>query len=245
MNAAQNQFVRRYAIPFLVTLLLHALIFASASVLLATKKGSQFSDTDSSGNNNRSVLLITNISFATTPLQRNSSASRSESVSEKPIVPKNRKTETEAAQKITANDKSKDNEGGSSSGSDGTIQKGSGMQTSNVADKGTGDSNRITGSGSGGDRSMPVPKEKIRPRYPQIARKEGREGTVRIRAIVDSRGVVTETSVADSSGSYILDKAGLDAVSGAQFFPAMKGEVPVDGTLIISVVFRLDDTPEK
>jgi TonB family protein len=93
------------------------------------------------------------------------------------------------------------------------------------------------------ESSSPMLRKKIDPGYPRISREAGREGTVRIEAIVDEHGAVSSASIEESSGSYLLDRAALDAVLGASFYPATRGGKPVPGEAAITVTFRLTDSP--
>lgn len=58
------------------------------------------------------------------------------------------------------------------------------------------------------------------PPYPNEARKNGIEGTVRIRVLIDVNGKVSEASISSSSGSSLLDQAALQAVHKWRFSPA-------------------------
>ncbi|HTZ52255.1 MAG TPA: TonB family protein, partial [Spirochaetia bacterium] len=68
--------------------------------------------------------------------------------------------------------------------------------------------------------STPAPLAPIQPSYPRAARQSGRQGMVRVAAMVDETGTVTAVEVSQSSGSMVLDRAALAAVRGAVFVPA-------------------------
>lgn len=78
------------------------------------------------------------------------------------------------------------------------------------------------------------------PPYPQDARKNGIEGTVRIRVLIDVNGRVTEAFVSSSSGSGSLDQSALQAVYKWRFSPARDANgQKVKCYVNIPVVFRL------
>lgn len=90
--------------------------------------------------------------------------------------------------------------------------------------------------------SNPAPTSGVNkpaPDYPELARKRGQEGVVRIRCQVDATGMVTATSVAVSSGHRLLDEAALKAVKKWRFKPAASNGVPVSGSVVVPVEFRL------
>lgn len=78
-----------------------------------------------------------------------------------------------------------------------------------------------------------------RPVYPELARKRGQEGIVRIRCQVDGAGNVISAGVAVSSGHKLLDDAALKTVNKWRFRPATNNGATVNGTVIVPVEFRL------
>jgi protein TonB len=80
------------------------------------------------------------------------------------------------------------------------------------------------------------------PRYPLIARRNGVEGTVRLKVFVSKDGKPTQVQLDQSSGSAALDSAALDAVRGWQFVPARRGQEPIDSWVLVPLVFRLEGT---
>lgn len=77
------------------------------------------------------------------------------------------------------------------------------------------------------------------PRYPDIARQNGWEGTVLLKLSIDSTGRVTHVAVARSSGYAILDAAATAAVRTWQGEPATEGGVAVASEESLPVRFRL------
>jgi len=69
-------------------------------------------------------------------------------------------------------------------------------------------------------------KSKIEPTYPEIARKMGLTGTVRLQVVVAANGTVKETKVI--GGHPILVNAAVDAVKKWRFEP---GSADSSGTL--------------
>lgn len=76
------------------------------------------------------------------------------------------------------------------------------------------------------------------PRYPSRALRRGDSGTVLIRAAIGPDGVPTSVTVADGSGSRLLDRAAVDAVERWRFQPAMQDGRPTVGTVIVPISFE-------
>lgn len=96
---------------------------------------------------------------------------------------------------------------------------------------------------SGADRARvdaPAgPLRRITPKYPRSSRLRGEEGQVRLELTVDAFGVVTEVSVAVSSGFKALDAAAVKAVRSALFNPASRDGKAVESTAALTFVFKL------
>ena len=80
------------------------------------------------------------------------------------------------------------------------------------------------------------------PRYPLIARRNGVEGTVRLKVLVTRDGRAAQLELDKSSGSSALDNAALEAVKNWQFVPARRGQEPVESWVLVPVVFKLEGT---
>lgn len=87
----------------------------------------------------------------------------------------------------------------------------------------------------------PIASRSPPPRYPAQALRRGEGGTVVVRVMVGADGVPTDVSVADSSGSRVLDRAALDAVRRWRFTPATgaNGE-PLADTVQVPIEFKAD-----
>jgi protein TonB len=83
-----------------------------------------------------------------------------------------------------------------------------------------------------------------KPQYPHSARKEGREGTVVLRVLVDEEGRSKSLEVNHSSGFDALDSAALSAVRNWRFNPARHGDQRVESWVKIPIVFRLADSKD-
>lgn len=77
-------------------------------------------------------------------------------------------------------------------------------------------------------------------KYPRKARKQGIEGRVVVRFIVDERGRVTEAEVAEPVHP-LLDDAALTAVRKMRFEPAQKDGEPVSVQLSVPIGFWQND----
>lgn len=78
------------------------------------------------------------------------------------------------------------------------------------------------------------------PRYPQAARRNGDEGTVLLRVLVNPEGAPVQVELDRSSGSSPLDSAAVDAVRHWRFVPARRGTQNVEGWVRVPIVFRLE-----
>ncbi len=89
------------------------------------------------------------------------------------------------------------------------------------------------------DVTKPVLVEKTVPKYPEEAKKEKIQGTVKLDAIIDKEGKVLELKAVESPDER-LTKAAMDAVKEWKFKPAMnsKGK-PVQVKITLTVNFKL------
>lgn len=77
------------------------------------------------------------------------------------------------------------------------------------------------------------------PRYPWVARAQGWEGTLIVRARVGPEGRVMEIAVRKGSGHAILDRAALETIRGWTFQPAKEQGRAKASWVEIPVSFRL------
>jgi protein TonB len=98
------------------------------------------------------------------------------------------------------------------------------------------------GDGAGGSRFVQVSyAHNPKPEYPDRARREGREGQVLLRVLVDEQGKSKFVEVNRSSGSEALDRAAADAIKHWRFSPARYGDKLVESWVKIPINFRLTD----
>jgi protein TonB len=110
------------------------------------------------------------------------------------------------------------------------------------------------GASAQGEEAIPLPpvvvtaphpvhppryREVTRPAYPEVARRQGVEGTVvlLVKVLVDGRP--GEVRVKRSSGDPLLDEAAVTAIRGWVFLPAMRGPKPVEAWVEVPVKFEL------
>ncbi|HEX9147402.1 MAG TPA: energy transducer TonB [Candidatus Binatia bacterium] len=105
-----------------------------------------------------------------------------------------------------------------------------------------------SGAGSGGGFShgdlrltQARYKETPKPLYPERARKEGQQGRVLLRVLVDQEGKSKTVEISGSSGSETLDRAAVEAIRLWRFSPAHYGDKPVESWVRIPIDFRLTD----
>lgn len=78
------------------------------------------------------------------------------------------------------------------------------------------------------------------PAYPLAARRVGQQGTATVRVLVTTEGLPARVNLEKSSGSPSLDNAAVEAVKGWRFKPALRGTEPVEGEVLVPIVFRLE-----
>jgi len=80
-----------------------------------------------------------------------------------------------------------------------------------------------------------------KPVYPDSARREGHEGRVLLRVLIDDQGEAKAVEVSRSSGSDALDQAATHAIKRWRFHPARTGDQPIESWVSIPIDFRLTD----
>ena len=78
------------------------------------------------------------------------------------------------------------------------------------------------------------------PEYPQLAVRQGWQGTVLLRVRVLANGSVESAEVKQSSGKKLLDEEALRTVKRWSFTPAKRGSTPIDGWATVPIEFLLD-----
>jgi protein TonB len=78
------------------------------------------------------------------------------------------------------------------------------------------------------------------PHYPAVARRNGDQGTVMLKVLLNMEGAPVHVEVDKSSGSPPLDSAALDAVKTWRFAPARRGAQNIESWVRVPVVFRLE-----
>jgi periplasmic protein TonB len=122
---------------------------------------------------------------------------------------------------------------GTGSGNGGSSGDGFGRGNSN----GTGSGPSGTGVALTQARYRDTPK----PIYPENARREGHEGRVVLRVLIDNQGRAKSVELNTSSGSQALDQAATEAIKRWRFHPAHVGDTPVDSWVNVPIDFRLTD----
>ena len=121
--------------------------------------------------------------------------------------------------------------GGGESGGSGNAQK------IGTASGGSGE-----GGGSPGSRFAQASYAyNPKPKYPDAARKEGWEGTVLLKVLVDREGKSRSIEVSHSSGFETLDRVAMETVRVWRFHPAHYGERLVESWVKIPIIFSLAD----
>ncbi len=100
------------------------------------------------------------------------------------------------------------------------------------------------GSGGGlyegafGQGDGPRFRHRSPPRYPDEARREGKEGSVSLMLRIDAEGVLREVKVLSHCGLEFVDEA-LRAVHASSFHPAMRQGRPLPCNALLTIRFKL------
>jgi len=116
---------------------------------------------------------------------------------------------------------------------------------SGSSETGLGLNNGQASSGKGTVLSQARYRDTPRPDYPESARREGREGRVLLRVLVDDQGRSKQVEINSSSGSDALDRAAAEAIRRWRFHPAFHGDKPVESWLRIPIEFRLAEAQSR
>jgi len=87
--------------------------------------------------------------------------------------------------------------------------------------------------------------ENPKPNYPSIARGMGWQGKVMLRVQVSDQGLSDAVEIERSSGYDILDESALEAIKQWRFTPAKRGETPIASSVIVPIIFTLQDQDQS
>lgn len=125
---------------------------------------------------------------------------------------------------------------GSGDGSGEGSGKGSGQGSGEGSGKGSGSGDGV-GDGKGVAVTPPRILKKAEPKYPPIARKNDIEGTVYVKMLVGTNGLVEKAIVARSSGNDSLDNAAVEVTYKWKFSPA-KDKYGINSRCYITMPIR-------
>lgn len=80
-----------------------------------------------------------------------------------------------------------------------------------------------------------------KPDYPRLARSRGWQGKVLLKVQVSAAGYSDTVNIYHSSGHEALDESAAEAVKKWKFIPAKRGDTPVASTVIVPIIFKLDN----
>jgi protein TonB len=112
-----------------------------------------------------------------------------------------------------------------------------GAGTGNGSGKGQGNGNGQSGTALTQARYRETPQ----PQYPDSARREGKEGRVLLRVLVDEDGRTKAIEVNQSSGHDMLDRAATEAIKKWRFVPARAGGKPIETWVKVPIEFQLSN----
>ncbi|HEY4572976.1 MAG TPA: energy transducer TonB [Thermoanaerobaculia bacterium] len=88
------------------------------------------------------------------------------------------------------------------------------------------------------EMSRPVPLQRILPKYTEVARRAGIQGTVIVEAVIDEKGNATNVRILRGLPMG-LDRSAMEAIQQTQFKPAMIGSRPVKVYYTLTVTFTI------
>jgi TonB family protein len=92
--------------------------------------------------------------------------------------------------------------------------------------------------------AIPRYADNPRPHYPEVARRKGWSGEVKLLVRVDETGSVDEISIHRSSGYSVLDRAARRSVRLWRFMPATEAGRGVVSEVVVPVNFHLPESAE-
>ena len=105
----------------------------------------------------------------------------------------------------------------------------------------TGAAAASSGKPGPGDSARATWRNRVRPNYPESAKRAGQSGSVQIQLSVNALGQPTGGRVLRGSGLPALDAAALRAALASSFKPKRLAGIPLPDTVIVPYSFRLDD----
>jgi TonB family protein len=125
---------------------------------------------------------------------------------------------------------------------------GSGGNDSGLEGIGVGSGNG-SGQGSGaGQAGANITQVRYRdtpqPQYPDSARREGKQGRVLLRVLVDADGRTKSIEINTSSGDDTLDRAAIEALKKWRFVPARAGTKPIETWVKVPIEFQLSNAKQ-
>ncbi len=95
---------------------------------------------------------------------------------------------------------------------------------------------------------VPVEKEpqvvkRVKPEYPEIARRAGIEGVVWVKILVDKEGKPRKAVVIKSDASDVLNQAAITGAMQFVFTPALMNNGPISCWVVIPFRFQLKEAP--
>lgn len=78
-----------------------------------------------------------------------------------------------------------------------------------------------------------------KPAYPALAKRMNVQGRVLVRVLVSAAGLPEKIELKETSGSSVLDRSALDAITRWRFVPARRGEKTIDTWIVVPILFTL------
>jgi TonB family protein len=78
------------------------------------------------------------------------------------------------------------------------------------------------------------------PVYPDTAKKDGIEGNIVLKFVVDERGIVYNPEVLEADPNGVFEESALSAITKFKFIPAKRNNVPVKSTVYLPIKYEIN-----
>lgn len=80
------------------------------------------------------------------------------------------------------------------------------------------------------------------PVYPDTAKKDGIEGKIVLRFVVDERGFVHKPKVIDTEPYGVFEESALSAITKFRFIPAKRNNIPIESIVYLPIKYKINES---